>query len=284
MYFRRFIVAAVALFAFSPAFAGETVLGMATIVDGNAVLIRGVERYRLVEGAQIEAADVIEVADIPGVLQIEIFDGGVVQLSAGSRLMLAAPEGGVEPSIYVLQGWLKIINPGVQNVYPAKVYTPTLIVHPSPGSVVIQAEARHTRVFAETGDTEVADPGTTLGRRVGSGQFYHSIDGRANRPSRDFLASVPRTLRDSIPARLTRMRAKAVAMVRMPDIVYADVAAWLQAEAALRSVFVQRWAAKTGDADFRAALVQNINLHPEWKAVLNPSARSLADASKRGIR
>jgi len=43
---------------------------------------------------------------------------------------------------------------------------------------------------------------------------------------------------------------------------------------------VKRWAAKAEDPEFRAAVVQNLNAHPEWKAILNP-ARNMADASKK---
>jgi hypothetical protein len=280
MKLRRLMVAVLLLLAVLPASAA-TRLGVATIVDGKSALIRGTERYLLAEGAFVEAGDIIEAEDAPGVVQIEMLEGGIVQLAAGARVLFNAPEGGVEPSIYLLRGWLKTINTGVSTVYPSIVYTPAMRILTHPGSAVIQALADKTLLFAEAGETETSDPASTLGRRLGAGQFYHSESGRSTRPPREFLESVPKTLRDSLPSRLSRMHSRNTALVRVTDFVYADVAAWLQSEPALRTLFVARWAVKAGEEDFRAALLQNLVLHPEWKPQLNPPGSRVADASRR---
>lgn len=276
---QRLIVAVLLLLAVLPASAASSI-GVVTILDGKASLIRGVERYLLAEGAAVETGDIIEVEEAPSMVQVEMLEGGVLQLAAGARLMFRAPEGGIEPSVYLLRGWLKTINSNVGTVYPTLVYTPNMRIITHPGSAVIQVDNTNTFIFAEAGDTETSDPASTLGRRLGTGQFYHSAIGRSPRPTREFMNSVPPTLRDALPTRLSRMHNRNPNLVRIADFDYAQVALWLQSEPALRSVLASRWSAKLADDDFRAAVVRNINLHPEWKAQLNSSAR-VADVSKR---
>jgi hypothetical protein len=277
----RMLVVACLLFALSPARAAGEPLGMVTIVDGSAMLVRGVERYTLVEGAVLQAADIIEVPDTAKVLQVEIFEGGVMQLGPGARLLLSGPQGQSEGSVYLLSGWLKVINTAGDKIYPTQIFMPALHILSRPGAVVVHSQDGESRAFAEAGDTEVAESLTANGRRLAAGQFYYSRDGRANRPSREFLSSVPAQLRDSLPLRLDRMRSKSVSLTRIADFGYDDVAAWLQSEPLLRPILLSLWSAKAADPEFRAALVQHMNLHPEWKSAVAHAGRSLATLSSK---
>lgn len=278
----RLLVAVALLFACSHARAAGEPVGMATIVDGEAVLIRGVERYKLVEGTVVQTADIVEVVDKPtAVVQIEVFEGAVLQLGPGARLLFSGPQDQSERAVYLLSGWLKAINTAGDKIYPVQIFSPALHIRTRPGAVVLQSRDGEARAFAENGDTEVAESITSNGRRLGAGQFYYSRDGRANRPGREFLSSVPAQLRDSLPSRLERMRNKSVALTRISDFSYEDVAAWLQGEAMLRPVLVSLWSAKAADPDFRAALSQNMNAHPEWKTVLAPGGRNVAKLTSK---
>ncbi|HKO87611.1 MAG TPA: hypothetical protein VJU83_03735 [Burkholderiales bacterium] len=279
----RPIIAAVLLLLCFCAHAAGELLGMATIVDGAASLTRGAERYALAEGTRIQAGDIVDTTDATSVVQVELLVGGVVQLGPASKLMLGGP---TETAAYLLKGWLKVINNSGEHVLPALVMTPTLQIRTRPGAMVLQAIPSETLVFAESGDTEILEPGASHGRRLASGQFYRSgaEEGRMNRPSREFLQSVPAQLRDSLPSRLARMRARDTALTRITDFRYDEVAGWLQSEESLRSTFVATWGPRLADPEFRAAIVQNIHLHPEWKSALGPTARSVAEAAVKKTR
>jgi hypothetical protein len=53
-------------------------------------------------------------------------------------------------------------------------------------------------------------------------------------------------------------------------VAFAEVAAWIDGEAALRSQAVQRFAPRAGEREFRAALVAGLRSHPEWDRTLFP--------------
>ena len=57
---------------------------------------------------------------------------------------------------------------------------------------------------------------------------------------------------------------------RLGPITYADVQAWIDAEAGLRPLFVTRWKALAQAPDFRKPLAANLRAHPEWDRVLYP--------------
>jgi hypothetical protein len=81
---------------------------------------------------------------------------------------------------------------------------------------------------------------------------------------------MPRCFADTLPLRAQRFKDMQLAPAAGNDIGYDDVSGWIDAERALRPVFVQRWAGKARDPRFRAALLANLRSHPEWGRVLFP--------------
>ena len=57
---------------------------------------------------------------------------------------------------------------------------------------------------------------------------------------------------------------------RLALITYADVQAWVDAEAGLRPLFVTRWKALAQNPEFRSGLVAGLRAHPEWERLLFP--------------
>jgi hypothetical protein len=53
-----------------------------------------------------------------------------------------------------------------------------------------------------------------------------------------------------------------------PDFTYADVEDWLMGDLEVRQALVPAFRAKASDPDFRAALIQNMQHHAEWNAII----------------
>ena len=101
-------------------------LGVATIVEGSARVLRGANWHKLVEGARIQDGDVIDSAERSQV-QIEFANGPIVSF-AGPADIYAAGAGsreGKQPApteIYLPQGWLKFsVRQSTSEVSPASI-------------------------------------------------------------------------------------------------------------------------------------------------------------------
>ena len=92
----------------------------------------------------------------------------------------------------------------------------------------------------------------------------------APRPAADFIQRVPRPFIDTLPTRAALFAARDVPVKRLAAITYADVQAWIDAEPALRPLFVTRWKALAQTPEFRKGLAANMRAHPEWDCILYP--------------
>src|SRR5438270_13039788 len=112
-----FLRCAFALLALALAFApvaarAASVIGLTTIVDGEAVLVREVARFALVEGVALEPGDIVESGAKTGIVRIELADGTVLDLGPDTRLLLAprgrGPALARVAGLYILPGWIKL--------------------------------------------------------------------------------------------------------------------------------------------------------------------------------
>ena len=110
--------------------------------------------------------------------------------------------------------------------------------------------------------------------KLKSGEFLaRSGDAKAvltARPAADFINRVPRAFLDTLPTRSALFAALNVPPKRLAPITYADVQPWVDAEAALRPLFVARWKALAQNPGFRKGLVAGLRNHPEWDRTLYP--------------
>jgi hypothetical protein len=107
-----------------------------------------------------------------------------------------------------------------------------------------------------------------------AGQFY-ARTGNAKaqvtgRPTGAFIQSLPKAFLDTLPARLDLFKGRDTAPKPAGELAYADVQPWVDAEPALRPLFVTRWRNLAKRPDFRAGLVAGIAAHPEWDRTLFP--------------
>ena len=281
--------------AMLPAHGAEPTLGVITIKEGDLVVLRETREFAAAEGQRLRADDIVRSREGTRLARIELDDGTVLDLGPATELLLqprafaAASERGL--SLYLLQGWLKLaIAPGkgASNVVLAM---PQLGVARLTGNVVVRATPQASLVFVETGRADVFE------RADGQPDSPHSLkDGDAfaaraaqpgallRRPPADLIDGLPRAFADSLPRRATLWQGRVVEAAAGTEPAYASVAPWINAEALLRPSFVQRFGPLARERGFRAGLVAELRVHPEWTRVLfpeKPKAKPAVLASAR---
>ena len=275
----------------------EPVIGVVTIVEGEVFVSRDSTRFALAEGVPIAADDIVESAPQAKLARIEFSDGIILDIGPATRVLMTPKfpgerGGGRSARLYVLQGWAKITVP--KSLAAASFASESFDLTGIARDAVLNVEPAAWAVFAESGDLMLAE--RSNGKlmpavKLKSGEFLaRSGDAKAvlaARPAADFINRVPRAFLDTLPTRSALFAALNVPPKRLAPITYADVQPWVDAEAALRPLFVARWKTLAQNPDFRKGLVAGLRNHPEWDRTLHPEkylpkpAASAASASYR---
>lgn len=249
---------------------------MVTIVEGEARVIRGGAIYRLAPGLRLQADDLIQTSGADALLRLE-HPGWSAALDLGpqGRAWLGPTLPG--SAWYVAQGWFKATSTGTKVM---QVSTPMLDLKIASATAMTQIDGSdRIALFAETGSpgwnarsTSVRLPGAALKQ----GDFAQlRTDGKPvqvqPRPPSDWLGTMPRALRDTLPMLFNRYpEAPAWPAPVSTTLRYDDLAPWLQGEPAVRRAAVQRWRHLAERPDFRAELIRHLSRHPEWRPILYP--------------
>ena len=253
-------------------------IGVFTIVDGETAVIRDSVRFAAAEGLRVQPDDIIHTGERANVTRIEFAEGGALDLGPATRLLLrprwSEPRSERPSRIYVSQGWIKLTVTPADRIGLA---TPRLDLAEVAGTTVALIQPEAAFVFVESGSAKLverADGQPPRRHALAAGQAYDRRGAEAGaagaRPPADRIKSLPRSFTDTLPRRAAVFRDAQVAPLAPTAIAYEDVAPWINAERPLRPAFVQRWSAKARDARFRAALITDLRMHPEWDRVLYP--------------
>ncbi len=262
-------------------------LATVTIVDGASTLLRDGGKFIAAEGVRLAAGDILQSGPQARLLRVEFQDGAVADLGPDSRVLIAPrlTSAGRKPTrLYLLQGWLKFAAPATPSAggaggawAGATLLTPGAELVDVSRQVVVAVLPDSSQVFSESGTVGVADRQATPAAAVvklKAGEFYARMGkdkaAVSPRPSAAFIQAVPRTFLDTLPSRAALFKSADVAPKKVGDMAYADAAGWLGGEALLRPYFVSAWRALAKRPDFRAGLVDNMRLHPEWDRILFP--------------
>ena len=249
-----------------------------TITEGPAQILRGVNRSPAATGVKVRPGDILMV-DAGGFLRVETDDGIRVDIGPGARA-LWLPKPFPKSSarlLYLHSGLIKISAPIPRGATPSAFSTPMVDVDEATVVVLIQ-EADKLWVFAETGAVKgherASAPGGEGALSLKPGEFLSRAGDKKTaaspRPSSEFIGRLPRPFLDTLPARYAEFAKRDTALKPGPVVSYEEVQAWLQAELPLRRELMSRWRQRTRDAEFKAALVANLKLHPELERVLFP--------------
>lgn len=258
----------------------EPAIGVVTIVEGELFATRDSTRFTLAEGVRVLADDIVETAPQAKLARIEFGDGLVLDIGPNTRVLMTpkfpGERGGKRAAkLYVLQGWAKITVPKTlaSASFASEAFDLTGIAR----DVVLNVEPTASAVFAESGELTLIErskgkAGAAV--KLKTGEFL-SRAGEAKsvltqRPAADFIQRVPRAFLDTLPARAALFATREVPPKSLATIAYADVQAWVDAEAALRPLFVARWKALAQTPEFRKGLVAGLRAHPEWDRTLFP--------------
>ena len=278
----------------------EPAIGIVTIVEGEIFATRDSTRFALAEGVRVVADDIVETAPQAKLARIEFSDGLILDIGPGTRVLMTprfpGERGGKRAAkLYVLQGWAKITVP--KSLAAASFASEAFDLTGIARDVVLNVEPMSSAVFAESGELTLVErskgkAGAAV--KLKSGEFLtRAGDAKSvltQRPAADFIQRVPRAFLDTLPARAALFATREVPPKRLAPIAYAEVQAWVDAEAGLRPLFVTRWKALAQAPDFRKGLVAGLRAHPEWDRTLFPEkylpkpAASVASAGSTAYR
>lgn len=269
--------ASLVFFLFPAAAAAHEFVATVTLVEGQSTLIDGPHGYVPAAGVRMRHADIIQTGP-KAFMQLEIDDGGMTELGPQTRFLLDLPyRRGEEPVIgphYLLSGWVKYTVPKRAEGTPHRINTPHFDLVINAGVAVMQVTAEGGQFFVEGGEGVALEPSgrTTTRVVVRAGRTYSRKAGQkgalSDRPASAFVKAMPPEFRDTLPARLSKLKARDVEPKPGLDYTYADIKDWLQGDLEVRRALVPAIRAKAADPDFRAALIQNMEHHAEWNAIL----------------
>jgi hypothetical protein len=255
--------------------AGSAVI---TISEGPVQIVRGVNRSPAPAGVKLRAGDILMV-DAAGFLRIESDDGLRVDFGPDARALWLPkpPPKSSSRLLYLQSGLLKISAPVPRGATPLAFITPMLDIDDATVIVLAQGSDK-VSVFAETGAIKGREragaPGGEGALSLKQGEFLSRAGDKKTpasaRPSTEFIGRLPRPFQDTLPARYAEFAKREVALKAGPAVSYEDVQGWLQGEPGLRRDLMSRWQPRASDPAFKAALVSNLKLHPEWERVLFP--------------
>jgi hypothetical protein len=251
------------------------VSGTITILEGDALVYRGASRMQAQEGVRIVAGDLVETG-AGAFVQIELADLSKIELGPATRMQFVPPaRGKSERSLYFLEGFGKLTYAKPDTGLDLR--APLFEIAARPGVVVFDARPTEATVFVERGDARLVERAPGAGGApvlLNAGDYYKrkaGMRGAVNSPdARALVDKLPRAFRDTLPSRLEKFRGRDVKPREAPGFGYADVEAWLSAEAPIRRQFVQRWRGKAHEPAFRSALIAHLPAHPEWDPILFP--------------
>jgi hypothetical protein len=252
-------------------------IGIVTILEGKATVVRALSQFEAAQGMRLLANDLLHTQP-NGLLRIEYPDECWLELGPDTLLQLSHPaekKRGNRPGLYLLQGWLKLgckANPDGDG----SLASGDLDVVGMSGVIVVRASGESHAVFAEQGTARVIKRRTREAAPIAlnRGDFLFVVPDRAPavqaRPTADFVEALPRAYRDTLPSRYSMFVSRTVDPKEQRTFSYADVEPWLNAEASIRRQFVGLWGRKVNDPAFRGPLDRDLAMHPEWDRILHP--------------
>ncbi len=251
-------------------------VGIFTIVDGDARVLRAVTWYKLVPGARIEAGDLISGAG-KATVQVEFVPGSTLSLSGPVELFAAKPFSSDKPpgtqEFALGHGWMKFVAKTADS--SARVRTSLAAIDMAEAIVVMHAEPNATEAFVESGTARMA---TTDANKDGppqdanAGQYW-ARSGRQpprtdNRAPPPFVAAMPRDMVDALPNLAGRFPKAPATLAPQGEITFAEAEPWLAGP--YRKTFLKRFEPRLREREFRSAVESRIASFPEWDRLLHP--------------
>ena len=247
---------------------------MATIVDGDARVLRGTAWHKLVPGARLEDGDIVSAGE-RAQIHLEFNAGGLVNFVGAGTLYIVPPapkaKAPAVTTLVVPKGWLKAVAspPGVQ----VRAAAAELTVEA--GAVVMRSDGPALDFFVEAGNARIAEPTSSGADQAARGAkqdeyWSKSATGQfvpSTRPPRAFVDAMPRHYLDALPAFAAKFKSRPTLVVER-EVSYAEAEPWLSGRD--RAVFERRFASRLRDPVFRKAVEPDVARYPSWDRRLHP--------------
>lgn len=265
-----FIIAAVLL----PAFSSADTVGVVTLVEGEAGLIRDTGYFSLEEGVDVDDGDVIETT--PGSrTQLEMIDGSLFELGPASKFYLSdyrlrKDKSIASAALSLVRGWLRFATGGIaaDDSYQINTTTATIGIRGTEG--IVEADDVGSNLLLEKGLIEffeVDDTGTLgASRLVKAGEFA----GREHGKRISHLSSAPAKFRERLPKQFKekhrrlkgKLKREGVTPRKLRNAEYDDLRPFLTANPRARAKLTERFKSKFKEPKFRERLKKDF---PEAK-------------------
>lgn len=248
-----------------------TEIGVVTLVEGGARVLRGATWYKLAAGVRVEEGDIVAAQERAQV-QVEAAGGTAFNLVGPGALHFASAPRTGPLQVGFPGGWLKaaVRPPGVLLDMAAFDLTADEAI------VVVHAQAAAAEIFVESGGAKLVDAAARGGdanvRDARRGEHWTKSAGAAfasvPRAPRPFVEAMPRHFVDPLPALAAKATGSRPALVADHEITYAEAEPWLAGRD--RALFEKRFAGRLRDPAFRKAVEPNVARYPSWDRILHP--------------
>jgi hypothetical protein len=250
-------------------------IGIVTILEGKATVIRGLSQFDVAEGVRLYPGDLVR-TEPKSLLRVEYADECSLEAGPQTQLQLFHPadkKRAGRPALYLMEGWLKLAcKAGSDAAFASKDVDVVGISR----VIVVHATGARRAIFAEQGTAKVVrrQKSDSTSVSLNPGDFLVVQPGEAAdvqpRPAPQFMESLPRAYRDTLPSRYSVYVTRTTEPQNLRGFVYSDVEPWVNGETAIRRQFVGLWIRKANDPAFRGALDRDLAMHPEWDRILHP--------------
>ena len=267
----------VLVLALGAAIAQAAERGIYTLVDGDARVLRGATWYTLAPGVRAEEGDVVDVGE-RAQAQLEFAQGGALNMQGPAlayaiALPAAGDKAGAPVEIALERGWFKAA--AVARARALRLRLPNATVDLDGAIAVVHGDAALAEVFLERGGARIGIPVVrgkeAAPRDAKEGEFWRRAGDRAftadERAPAEFVAAMPRDLREALPALAGRHAGPAPSLVAAQPITFDEARPWLAGP--MRRIFARRFMARLSDPAFRAAAGAAHPI-PEWDRILHP--------------
>lgn len=252
-----------------------------TIVDGDAVVIRGASKSPAPLGLALKAGDIIETGHSAHLVRIEFDNKSILDLGPNTFVLLRPPlvsrKATVQSLAYVASGWIKVTAAPKDK---SMVMAPQLEVQTA-GALVINVGPDSIYAFAESGQaTALSRSDSAAGTSeavISPGQLVSASGGATRQLAQTaqsaWLRDVPRGFRDRLPRFIDQFANADATLATSRPVLGSDIETWLKLEPALSESLRLRWEGLEG----------NIDTSTTTKSAVLPAARPTVNKDNASV-
>ncbi|MHC6226211.1 hypothetical protein ACYU03_15805 [Pseudomonas sp. X10] len=257
------------LLSLSSALAAPTDLGVLSVAEKPAQLIRATSLYEAAAGTRLKASDYLE-SGSAGLLLDQVAG---VRLALGPKTRIYLEQNGNTTHIGLLEGWLKL-QPLSGKPSSLRVDTANLMLDASHSASVIHVQGMRTEVFVEDGTLGMVESKGRESRKASlkREEYARRLDdsplSAAGRPPSAFISTMPAAFFDPLPA-VSPRKGAGDTLKKLRDVTFADVSPLLLGplKSNARSL-ATRFSPRLSDPAFRQAILQHFGGTLPWEAEL----------------